>query len=330
MPFWFYLAILCAAVAVIAGIRWLGTRRRPAAAADAGPAGQDRRGRSRVGARIGVRPSGPVPRTVALAAAVLAVFFTLISSWTQIGTQNVGIVTSFGRPVGDVGNGLHFLPPWDQVTEMDNAIQTDTYYSGNCIPVRIADQQTACVNARIRWQMRQPAADKLFRNYRTSDGVRLSLVTSELDVAMNQQFDGYDPIASLTTTVPLGQPGNPTVAQIAQRVFQQMRHEIGGQVQVYSVLIPLINYDNTVQSRLNSVLTQKANTDIALQAVKTAQAQAQANRVLAASVSNDPNVLVSRCLDLLSEMVKSNMSPPAGFSCWPGGSGAAVIANTKG
>ena len=143
---------------------------------------------------------------------------------------------------------------------------------------------------------------------------------------MIQQFDGYDPIGSLTTTIPLGHPGNPTIAQIAQQVYVQMTHEIGGQVHVFSVLIPLINYDSTVQSRLNSVLTQKASTDIALQAVKTAQAQARANRVLAASVSNDPNVLVSRCLDLLSEMIKGNMTPPAGFSCWPGGSAAAVIA----
>ena len=101
-------------------------------------------------------------------------------------------------------------------------------------------------------------------------------------------------------------------------VHQPDRHEYG----------PLINYDATVQSRLNSVLTQKANTDIALQAVKTAQAQAQANKVLAASVSNNPNVLVSRCLDLLSEMIKQNMSPPAGFSCWPGSS-SAVIASAK-
>ena len=326
MPFWFFLAIVCAVVAVIAGIVWFASRRSAAPAAPRPAAGDRHSAQSRFRAGAGSGPRRPMAPMVTAVAAVLAVFFILVSSWTQIGTQNVGIVTSFGRPVGDVGNGLHFLPPWDQVTEMDNAIQTDTYYGSNCIAVRIADQQTACVNARIRWQMRQTAADQLFRNYRTSGGVRLSLVTSELDVAMNQQFDGYDPIGSLTTTVPLGQPGNPTIAQIAQRVYQQMAHEIGGQVHVYSVLIPLINYDSTVQARLNSVLTQKASTDIALQAVKTAQAQAQANRVLAASVSNDPNVLVSRCLDLLSEMIKTNMTPPAGFSCWPGGSGTPVIA----
>jgi hypothetical protein len=46
-----------------------------------------------------------------------------------------------------------------------------------------------------------------------------------------------------------------------------------------------------------SLVTRELATDI------TAQAQSAANQALAASVSTDPNVLVSKCLDLLSEAV---------------------------
>ncbi|HEX3082095.1 MAG TPA: hypothetical protein VHQ86_02475, partial [Candidatus Saccharimonadia bacterium] len=65
---------------------------------------------------------------------------------------------------------------------------------------------------------------------------------------------------------------------------------------------------------------------IAKQKELTAAAEAAANAALAASVSKDPNVLVSKCLDILAQMEKDKMPIPAGVSCWPGGSGTAVIA----
>ena len=52
---------------------------------------------------------------------------------------------------------------------------------------------------------------------------------------------------------------------------------------------------------------------------------AEANRKLSSSVSNDPNVLVSRCFDILSEMVASKEPVPAGFTCWPGGGSGIVL-----
>lgn len=56
------------------------------------------------------------------------------------------------------------------------------------------------------------------------------------------------------------------------------------------------------------------STRIAEESQKTARAQAEANRILASSVTGEPNVLVARCLDL----VNSGKPLPAGFQCWPG------------
>jgi len=91
--------------------------------------------------------------------------------------------------------------------------------------------------------------------------------------------------------------------------------------------MPNITYNATVQARLNAVLSQKAATLVAQQAEQTALAQAQANKDISASVTNDPGVLESRCLDILAEMVKAGQPVPAGFLCFPGGSGTGVIAN---
>lgn len=64
---------------------------------------------------------------------------------------------------------------------------------------------------------------------------------------------------------------------------------------------------------------------IAEQREATAEKEASANRKLADSVSKDPNVLVSNCLNLLGEMVDKGQPVPAGFSCWPGGGASSVI-----
>ena len=100
----------------------------------------------------------------------------------------------------------------------------------------------------------------------------------------------------------------------------------GGHAQILidSVTMSFLKLADSTQAKINAYQAEVGNTRIAEQQEKTAGAQARANRALADSVSKDPNVLVSKCLDTLEEMVKAGQSVPAGFSCWPG-SGANLV-----
>lgn len=247
-----------------------------------------------------------------------------------VSTQNIGVVTAYGKPTGYLSNGFHVKWPWESVTEIDGRIQTDTYSgtgSGgvcNGITVRIAHQQTACMNVSIQWRIEKQAAPQLFRNYGTFDNIRNALVTRKLEVALNATFDNFDPIASLTSTYKEGSPQNPTASQLAQQVATALRAKIGGQIVVIDVLIPSLSYDASVQGRINSVLAQIAQTDIAVQAERTAAAQAAANKILAKSVSNDPGVIESRCEDITVEAMKAGYTLPPSWNCL-GGSSVGVI-----
>lgn len=259
---------------------------------------------------------------------------TFIFSFTIVSTKNVGIVTEFGAVTGHLSNGPHLVWPWATVTEMDAAIQTDSYTdakndAGSPIAVRIANQQTAAVSASIRWRINPSDADSLFQNYRTFANVQDSLVTRELTAAVNQQFSKYNPLNSvLGGVLPKGEQANPTLAVIAQRITAQMRHEIGGEgIIVLNTIIPIVTFDPQTQSRINQLQQQIALTRIAQQDKVTNEAQAEANKALAASVNTSPNVLVAQCFTILSEMVKQSQAVPAGFSCWPG-SKIGVIANS--
>lgn len=264
----------------------------------------------------------------------LAICMLIVSSLVQVSTKNVGVETTFGKPSGELPNGLHLKWPWEKVTEMDAAIQTDTYVKDHCFQVRIANQQTACVHINFQWRINPAAAQQLFRDYRTFEHVREALVTRRLTAVVNEQLADYNPLNSVSgTTLPPGEKRNPTLAEIAKGVNAQMAEEIGGKngsIEVLSTIIPLITFDQETQGRINQLQQQVALTRVAQQSQKTAEAQATANKKLAASVSNAPNVLVSHCYNILETMVKNGQAVPAGFSCWPGNGIAAVIAGSSG
>lgn len=324
MPGTFILAIIAAVVAVLTWTACRFVRRmvRAAVAADRRYGGYD------------TDPAVFVPwlRGGAIGFAAIAALLVLVSSYNPVSTQNIGIVTSFGQPVNHLSAGLNFTAPWQSVTEMDEAIQVTDFDAATCqIQLRIADQQTACAKVAVRWRINPAAADALFRNYHNSTaGVENGLLIPELQNVANQVFAGYDPVQLLDSTIPVGRPGNPTVPQLAQQVQSALTAKIGTEVDVISLFMPNIAYNSTVQTRLNAVLAQKASTLVAQQSQQTALAQAAANKDISASVSNDPGVLESRCLDILSEMVKAGQPVPAGFSCLGGSNVTGVIASTPG
>lgn len=278
----------------------------------------------------------------ALGCAALAVIFTLASSYNPVSTKNEGVETSFGKPVGHLHNGPHLTWPWIKVHEMDAAIQTDSYYEQDkkCLNVRIANQQTGCVDISIRWRIctgkttttksspgcQQNAVDDLFRDYRTFEHVRDSLVTRDLIAAVNAAFAQYNPLDSIKLGTSASGANNPLLSVLAAQVTAQMQREIGGQIEVLNTIIPIVHFDDATQARINQLQQQVAQTRIAEQERLTNAAKARANDALSKSVNTSPNVLVSQCLTTLEEMVKNSQPVPAGFSCWPGGGVAAVIA----
>lgn len=266
---------------------------------------------------------------------LLALLFGVISMLAPVGTKNVAVLTTFGKPDGALGNGFHLKAPWQVKHELSDAIQTDTYASdkgegtqshaeGSCINVRIARQATACVNISLRWQIREDGVDYLFRNYKDNDAITKNLLLRDLQTAVNGAFAGYDPLG-------LDENGNsnqPSAVALAAKVQEQMRTDIGKWIDVNSVLIPIFNFDKGTQDKLNQLQQQYAATRVAKQQLLTNEAQAAANRALAASVTNSPGILVSKCLDIVKESVDNSRPLPAGFSCF-GGSATGLAVATK-
>src|SRR5262249_31796105 len=158
-------------------------------------------------------------------AGVLTVIVLILGSTTIVSARNVGVVTTFGRPSGTLGNGLHMKAPWQSVTEMDGTIQIDNHTGEYATTVRLGNNSTAYVDNSVRWRIQPSAADELFLDYRQFENVRDNLVTRELRAALNEVFADFDPLAPENTE-------GTNVQALGDKVAEKLRSKVGGQIEI--------------------------------------------------------------------------------------------------
>lgn len=262
---------------------------------------------------VSLRLAGLIP--------LLIVLVWLASTCTTIvQAKQVGVVTTFGKPSDTtLGSGLHLKAPWQKVTDIDATIQTDEYHGDSAIKVILSDKNTADISATIRWAINKDKANEIYADFRSddpTDSFRKAVVSTQFKAAMNSVFNSYD----ATAESPL------TPSELSDKVHAILKEKTHDLLDIKSITISYIKPDKAVQKKIDALQTQRGATKVAEEKIVTAKAEAEANRILSESVSNDPNVLVSKCLDLIAD---GAFEPPAGFSCWPGSTGSVVVPSAK-
>ncbi|SER20728.1 SPFH domain-containing protein [Microlunatus flavus] len=269
-------------------------------------------------------------RLVGIATAALGVIMVLASSVTQVQAKSVGVQVSFGKPVHEFSPGLHWKSPWSRVVQMDGSTQIDDHLGDQRTEIRLGNQATGFVQNALRWKIKPEAAGELYAEYRGFDNIGPGLVNQELAAALNFAFSGYDPLTQAKAAS--GDPTAPKISndQVADAVKARLVARIGDRIDIESVIIPKVDYDDATQQRINQLQQEIGNTRIAQQREQTAAAEAKANQTIADSVSKDPNVLVSKCLDQQREMIEKGQAiPVGGLGCWPDSGKAPVIVQQR-
>lgn len=251
---------------------------------------------------------------------VIALVWLLFACTVIVQAKQVGVVTTLGKPSDStLSSGFHVKAPWQKVTSIDATIQTDEYHGDKAVQVRLQDGNTAAISTTIRWSVSAKNANDVYADFRSDDptkSLRDAVVSTQFKAALNGVFAGFDPL-SLAGSDNEG-PDYNALAAAVEDVMLTRTDEL---VTVRSVTISLVTLDEKSQRRVDEYIGEVAKTRVAKQAQETAAEQAKANRLLSESISNDPNVLVAKCFDLLADGFK----PPAGFTCWPGGGTGVVI-----
>lgn len=248
-------------------------------------------------------------REVSLGGALIAAAAIVITAFmcvTQVPPRSVGVATSFGKPVHSYENGLHFKAPWWKVHDMDGTIQNDVYNGDNQIDVRLANNAKAKVDASVQWQLRTEGAEEAFMSYKDADieKIQSNVIDRNLKAAINEAMANYDP---LNATDPAS--GGADLAGIQEDVLKRLQEKTAGQVDVISVTLPVISFDDATQARIDSLQEEVAKTRKAEKSKKTAEQEAQAAQILEESVTDE--YLTNKCLEIVE---KTQQSP---LGCFP-------------
>lgn len=274
----------------------------------------------------------------------LALLLFALSFFAVVGTRNVGVEKFMSATTGETHKaGLVTKAPWNNIEDVDATIQAEEYKGDDCIYVKIADGGTACISVAYRWRINPEGADVAYVDYHKSkdgllEGIRKALVSTNIKAAINEVLGKYDPLsgsdedlkpnmtpaelaAIKINVVPDYQAIN---AEIKTNVETKIK-DLGDLIDIQSVTVSYVKLPDTTQDRINAFNKAVQDTKIALQEVATKGAQADANLVLAKSLQ-DPNVLVSKCLDGL---ISGDIKAPAGFQCFPNAGGSGVLIGAK-
>lgn len=246
---------------------------------------------------VGLLKAGPRHRLPWLGAAGIAgILFGIVlilSCTTIVPTREIGIKTTFGRPVGELSNGFHLKAPWQDVTTMDGAIQLQAFTGntyddhGEAIQVRLANNSNAYVNLNVQWRIDPNAAPQLFLDYRTFDNIRQNLVDKQLQVAASHVFATFNPQLQ---TQGLDLPG------MANMIKKLAQDAVGNRIEIIQVFVPTIFYDKATQDRIDQFNQKAQETRNAEQDVKTAEQNALAAQARANQAPPDLRIAIFNCV----------------------------------
>ena len=221
---------------------------------------------------------------------VLGVIMIALASTVAVPARTVGVVTAFGKPTGTLSNGLHVIKPWEKVEKMDASLQTNRYTGDGAIGVRLANQSEAKADASIQWQLREEDAEQMYLDYREFERIHTDLVDREFRASVNAVLARYNPLDAEAIA-----EGGIDLNSFADDIKKDMQKRMGKSVEVRSVALPIVNYDEDTQRKIDQLQTEVANTRAAEQSKNTAREIAKANEILRRSLSDE--VLSQRCIE---------------------------------
>jgi len=234
----------------------------------------------------------PAPAGFAAGMLVLGIVFVLFSSMNSVPIRSVGIVTSFGKPTGEVtGSGFKMVKPWEKVGEWDASRQRyDHSQDKNAIPVRTGTLAVAHVNVLIEWQVKPDKAPEQFLAYKGDfETFKNQKVGIQLDGAMNDAFADYNPLQNIDTkTGNLNVDLNP----YADKVKSFATQRLGNDVEILSVTIIRVNHDDKTEANI------KAFQDKLAQGRNLDQDKINAEKQKQITETNAQVDKVTRCLEI--------------------------------
>ena len=265
---------------------------------------------------LGVSDKHPGAVIGGVAGLVVSAILIAFATVTVVPTKTVGIPVTFGVVGQPMPNGLNIKAPWTNVELMDMTVQSLDASEDNPTVAKDVDDMDVYVHNNVRWALKEEATDDVFNDTKNIDGDNMKVIADKFiqpahRAVVQDVMATYNPLDDK----------KPTNAEVSDDIKAGLIERIGDRFVISAVDVTFIDTTQATKDRINMLNAERANTRIAEQKKETSINEAAANKILAESVSNDPNVLVRECLRLIDE----SKPLPAGFQCWPNSGGSIVI-----
>lgn len=258
---------------------------------------------------------------------IAALTFGIGGLYTQDPGEAVVLKSFTGTVVGQTTTeGMHMKAPWVSKSTYDIRNQQVIMASGkgdegqgaNGPQVTVQDKEgvSANVDITVRYSIDPSAATDIYKRYGSQENFVSKFIENDIRAAVRHVPSKYTTLEFLTT-------GRGTAEQEI-REYIEKRWE-GSGVKVESVSLQEVRYSDEVKARFDAaqsarIEVEKAQAELeatevsAQQKIVQAQAEAKANRELAASLS--PEILSQRYLDTLTSIGKGGnlVVVPEGFN----------------
>ena len=124
-----------------------------------------------------------------------------------------------------------------------------------------------------------------------------------LRTALNEAFTKFDPLAPDTK-------GDNNLNAVTADALRLIREKSGNQVEILDLSVPVIDYDDNTEQRINQINAARAETTRAEQDAKTAEQRRKAAEVLAGQPVPDLKIAIAACVNKMAESGQS-------LNCFP-------------
>lgn len=251
---------------------------------------------------------GPAAAIAAGSLAML-VLLTLLCSATTVGARSVGIQTAFGRYQDTLSSGFQFTAPWSSVEEFSTNIQPlDLEGKDNNVPLNFEGGGRGTLDATVRWRIDAPAAENLWKKYKTFDNVRDQLVRSSAKDSFRVIVGTYAPNEARA-----GENLRPITEAVQNDLASTLKDD---GIVIDSISVKGISVDEATQRSLERVVTANNDIERAKAERERAKIDAETASLRQKGGSLTGPALARYCLEVMNNWdVAKNGNLPATFNC---------------
>ncbi|MEU8618012.1 prohibitin family protein [Streptomyces sp. NPDC048623] len=260
--------------------------------------------------------------------ALLAGLFSLVASMTYvISAYEVGVPVAFGKVGEPMSSGMHMKSPFTNVTTFSTRPVDLNLSDKDVVEVRSSQGGVMYAELTVKWAVHPSKAVELYKLAGSEDAIQQRLVYPDSREIVRNVF------AKHTSEEGYASDREGINAEIAELIKQRLAPR---GIDVTTVNLRNVKPSNALQDQIDRKIQQQQATERALEAARTAKAEADRRRIEAEGIArankilNDSltdKVLMNQCIDAYKEAAAKN--PVYAVPCGSGGSNPLIVDGTK-